>query len=137
MKIELIFGTIMAVLALSPPVVFADSGYGNAVVSGLISGIISANAQPRQQTAVVEKRVVVHDRTVVHERNAAPTHKATNSKVKAEATVAPVPVTQPKVVTATPVVQPATVTPMPVTIVAATPVPTPNDRPTKSQAVVP
>jgi hypothetical protein len=89
-KSKLGFAAVVA-LMLSPPVAYAGDGYGKAVVSGVISGIISAAAQQRQQTVVVEKRVVVHDRTVVHERKAA-THKDAKVEVRAAPTVAPAPV---------------------------------------------
>jgi hypothetical protein len=134
MKSKLVFAAV-AVLALSPPVLYAGNGYGQAALNGLISGTIQAAMNQRQpQTVVVEKRVVVHDRTVVHDQKPA----ATKKTVKTAPIVAPmVPVApvqpapqQTQVVTA-PVMP---VTPVPVIVVQATPVPTPNDRPTKSDA---
>jgi hypothetical protein len=69
-KSKLLFPAV-AVLASSPPALYAGNGYGQAAVNGPISGTIQAALNQRQpQTVVVEKRIAVHDRTVVHDQNA-------------------------------------------------------------------
>jgi hypothetical protein len=67
----------VAVLALSPPALYAGNGYGQAVVQGLISGGIQA-ALNHAQPVVVEKRtvVVVHD----HKSSTKPVKRSTTSK---------------------------------------------------------
>jgi|ERR1700722_11463686 len=120
---------IVAVLALSPAALYAG-GFGQAALNGFVSGTVQAvlnRPQPQPQTVVVEKKVIVHDHTtVVHDQK--PAKKTVKVDAKTAPTVAPVaPTPVPQVVT-------ASVTPVPVTIVAATPVPTPNDRPNKSDA---
>jgi len=129
MKSKLLFPAV-AVLASSPTALYAGNGFGQAALNGLISGTVQAavnQRQPPPQTVVVEKRVIVHDHTtVVHDQM--PAKKTVKADAKAAPTLAPVaPTPVPQVVT-------ASVTPVPVTIVAATPVPTPNDRPTRSDA---
>ena len=67
-KSKLLFPAV-AVLASSPPALYAGNGYGQAAVNGLVSGQAASN-QRQPQTVVVEKRMTVHDRTVVHDQNA-------------------------------------------------------------------
>jgi hypothetical protein len=135
MKTKLLVSAV-AVLALSPPALYAGgfgNGFGQAALNGLVSGTVQAainRPPPQPQTVVVEKRVIVHDHTTVV-RDPRPTKKVAKADATAAPTVAPV------LVAPTPAQQQvltAPVTPMPVTIVAATPVPTPNDRPTRSDA---
>jgi hypothetical protein len=147
MKNKLIFAAV-AVLALSPPALYAGNGYGEAVVKGLIEGGIQAAMNPR--TVVVEKRVVVHDRQVVHDQKATTkkaavkTTKVDPAKVdpKAAPSVAPAPVAPAPVtpISAPVVEQPkaAPQTPVPVVVVAPTPVPVPTEiHSTKNQTVAP
>jgi hypothetical protein len=60
--------TLISTLGAAAPA-FAGDGYGQAAVSGLISGVIQAAVQPRPvvvQQTVVQRRVVEHrTRTVV------------------------------------------------------------------------
>jgi hypothetical protein len=67
-KSKLLFPAV-AVLASSPPALYAGNGYGQAAVNGLISGQAALNRR-QPQTVVVEKRMADHDRTVVHDQNA-------------------------------------------------------------------
>jgi hypothetical protein len=51
-KSKLLFPAV-AVLALSPPALYAGNGYGQAAVNGLISGTIQAPLNQRQPQTVV------------------------------------------------------------------------------------
>ncbi len=131
MKSKLVFAAVAA-LALLPPALYAGDGFGQAALNGLISGTVQAAMNQRQpQTVVVEKRVAVHDRSVVHDQKPAATKKA----VKTAPIVAPmVPVAPVQPAPRQTQVVTAPVTPVPVVVVQPTPVPTQNDRPTKSDA---